>query len=71
MRLYLDTSVFSAYYDERTPERLRMTRDFWHVLDRHEKLCSEWACLKILGRSFLVVPFCFSLPLEGGGLGRG
>jgi len=41
MRLYLDTSVFSAYYDERTPERLRMTRDFWHVLDRHEKLCSE------------------------------
>ncbi len=41
MRLYLDTSVFSAYYDERTPERLKMTRGFWQVLDKHEKLCSE------------------------------
>lgn len=41
MKLYLDTSVFSAYYDERTPERMRMTRDFWSVLERHEKLCSE------------------------------
>jgi len=41
MKLYLDTSVFSAYYDERTPERMRMTRDFWRVLERHEKLCSD------------------------------
>lgn len=41
MKLYLDTSVFSAYYDERTPERMRMTRDFWLVLERHEKLCSD------------------------------
>ena len=41
MKLYLDTSVFSAYYDERTPERMRMTRDFWLMLERHEKLCSD------------------------------
>jgi len=41
MKLYLDISVFSAYYDERTPERMRMTRDFWLVLERHEKLCSD------------------------------
>ena len=41
MKLYLDTSVFSAYYDERTPERMQMTRDFWRVLERHEKLCSD------------------------------
>lgn len=41
MKLYLDTSVFSAYYDEGTPERMRMTRDFWRVLERHEKLCSD------------------------------
>jgi len=41
MKLYLDTSVFSAYYDERTPERMQMTRDFWLVLEGHEKLCSE------------------------------
>lgn len=41
MRLYLDTSVFSAYYDERTPERMRMTRAFWDELKRYEKLCSD------------------------------
>jgi len=41
MKLYLDTSVFSAYYDERTPERMQMTRDFRRVLERHEKLCSD------------------------------
>ena len=41
MKLYLDTSVFSAYYDERTPERMKMTRDFWPILEKYEKLCSE------------------------------
>lgn len=41
MRLYLDTSVFSAHYDERAPERMQMTRDFWKELDKHDKLCSE------------------------------
>ncbi len=41
MKLYLDTSVFSAYYDERTPERMKMTRDFWPILEQHEKLCSQ------------------------------
>jgi predicted nucleic acid-binding protein len=40
MRLYLDTSVISAYYDPRTPERMRMTREFWGTLDRHDRLCS-------------------------------
>ena len=41
MKFYLDTSVFSAYYDERTPERMQMTRDFWPLLEQREKLCSE------------------------------
>jgi len=41
MRLYLDTSVFSAYYDKRTPERLQMTRLFWQELTNYEKLCSD------------------------------
>lgn len=40
MRLYLDTSVFSAYYDERAPERMELTRRFWTELDRYEKVCS-------------------------------
>jgi len=41
VRIYLDTSVVSAYFDARTPERLRMTRAFWEALEGHEKLCSE------------------------------
>ena len=41
MKLYLDTSVFSAYYADRTPERMRMTRGFWPILQQHEKLCSQ------------------------------
>ncbi|MBM3130367.1 MAG: type II toxin-antitoxin system VapC family toxin [Chloroflexi bacterium] len=40
MRLYFDTSVFSAYYDERTPERLQATREFWNTLKLHELICS-------------------------------
>ncbi len=50
MRLYLDTSVFSAYYDLRTPERLEMTKAFWKELDKHEKLCSELT-LEEIGRA--------------------
>ncbi len=41
MRIYLDTSVFSAYYDAKAPERQRMTRNFWKLLDQQEKICSE------------------------------
>ncbi|MFO7967745.1 MAG: hypothetical protein R6U44_09125 [Archaeoglobaceae archaeon] len=29
--IYLDTSVISALFDERTPERKRMTDEFWSV----------------------------------------
>jgi predicted nucleic acid-binding protein len=28
-RVYLDTSVISALFDERAPERQRMTENFW------------------------------------------
>ena len=28
-KVYLDTTVPSAYYDSRTPDRLRLTRQFW------------------------------------------
>jgi predicted nucleic acid-binding protein len=41
MRLYFDTSVFSAYYDERAPERMELTRKFWNELKRHENMCSD------------------------------
>ncbi len=41
LRLYLDTSVFSALYDERAPERQRLTQAFWDKLPEYEKLCSQ------------------------------
>lgn len=40
MRLYFDTSVFSAYVDERSPERMATTRSFWATIDNHELYCS-------------------------------
>ncbi|MBI3741136.1 MAG: hypothetical protein HY257_05205 [Chloroflexi bacterium] len=32
MRVYLDTSVFSVFYDQRAPERMQATKEFWDVL---------------------------------------
>ncbi|MFZ5829214.1 MAG: type II toxin-antitoxin system VapC family toxin [Planctomycetota bacterium] len=29
-RVYLDTTVPSAYFDDRAPDRQRLTREFWH-----------------------------------------
>jgi predicted nucleic acid-binding protein len=49
LRLYLDTSVFSALYDERAPERQRLTQEFWAKLPDYEKLCSQLT-LDELGR---------------------
>lgn len=49
LRLYLDTSVFSAFYDERAPERQRLTRQFWDGLREYEVLCS-YLVLEELGR---------------------
>ncbi len=39
--LYLDTSVPSAYYDERKPERQRLTWEFWGKLDNYKMYISE------------------------------
>ena len=34
LKVYLDTSVFSAFYDQRLPDRLSATREFWlHLVD--------------------------------------
>jgi predicted nucleic acid-binding protein len=40
-KVYLDTSVISALFDERTPERLAMTSNFWSKLDDYEVFISE------------------------------
>jgi predicted nucleic acid-binding protein len=37
----MDTSVPSAYFDERTAERLRLTREFWGKLEEFEVCVSE------------------------------
>jgi len=43
LRIYLDTSVFSAYLDERSPERQTETREFWKRLHQYELSTSELA----------------------------
>lgn len=40
-RIYLDTSVISAYVDDRLPERRRATIDFWERLPEYEVAISE------------------------------
>lgn len=35
-KIYLDTSVISALFDERTPERVEETTDFWLLLQSGE-----------------------------------
>lgn len=41
LRLYLDTSVFSAYYDDRLPDRQALTEEFWKRLGAFEISTSE------------------------------
>ena len=40
-KVYLDTSVISALFDERTPERLEMTSELWSKLNDYEVYISE------------------------------
>jgi predicted nucleic acid-binding protein len=41
LRLYLDTSVISAYVDDRMPERRRATVEFWNRLPEFDVSVSE------------------------------
>lgn len=41
LRVYLDTSVLSAYCDERAPERMAETREFWARLAEAEASISD------------------------------
>ena len=40
-KIYLDTSVISALFDERTPERLSMTSVLWSKLNDYDVFISE------------------------------
>ena len=41
VRIYLDTSVPSAYFDERTPERRGLTVAFFTTLGEHDVTISD------------------------------
>jgi len=43
LRVYLDTSIFSAYFDEATPDRKTQTQDFWARRSQFEIATSELA----------------------------
>jgi predicted nucleic acid-binding protein len=41
LRVYLDTSVLSAYYDDRAPDRQAQTEEFWKRLGEFDTATSE------------------------------
>lgn len=41
LRIYLDTSIFSAYYDDRAPDRRTQTEEFWARIATFEASTSE------------------------------
>jgi predicted nucleic acid-binding protein len=43
LRIYLDTSIFSAYYDDRAPDRRAQTEEFWARIAAFEVSTSELA----------------------------
>ncbi len=47
LRIYLDTSVVSAYVDDRSPERKQATVEFWNRLRDYEVAISELTVTEI------------------------
>lgn len=47
LRIYLDTSVVSAYVDDRSPERKQATAEFWNRLRDYEVAVSELTVTEI------------------------
>ena len=43
LKIYLDTSVFSAYFDDRAQDRRAQTVEFWERLAAYEASTSELA----------------------------
>ncbi len=41
LKIYLDTSVFSAYYDDRVMIRQEQTKQFWPKLNDYDKYISD------------------------------
>lgn len=49
LAIYLDTSVISALFDSRTPERQKQTQEMWQLLDDFEVNISEVVMMEIKG----------------------
>jgi len=49
--IYLDTTVISALFDERTPERMIQTQQFWEYVNRYNVFISELVIDEIKGAS--------------------
>jgi predicted nucleic acid-binding protein len=47
MRIYLDTSVLSALFDARNPERQELTKEFFSRIDEHEVFISDLTRVEI------------------------
>jgi len=41
LKIFLDTSVYSAIFDKRDPNRQKMTQDFWNNIGDYEVYYSE------------------------------
>ena len=54
MRIYLDTSVLSARFDARNPERLEITKDFFAGRSADRIVVSELTLAEIAARQNLV-----------------
>ena len=50
-KIYLDTTVVSALFDKRTPERMTQTQQFWEHIDDYNVYISELVTDEINGAS--------------------
>ena len=41
LKIFLDTSVYSAIFDSRDPNRQKLTQDFWNTIGDYEVYYSE------------------------------
>ncbi len=49
LKVYLETSVISAYFDSRTPERMAQTHSFWKLLHNFNPVISQHVMDELTG----------------------
>jgi len=47
--IYLDTTIISALFDKRTPERMAQTKQFWEHINEYNVFISELVIDEIKG----------------------